>query len=301
MRQECLTVRAPAKINLFLRVTGRRGDGYHLLQTLMHKVDLYDEVVIQACSEEGVHLYCREGNVPEGVDNLVHRAAVLFLQATRGRRDDSRGVRLSLTKRIPVAAGLGGGSSDAAATLKGLDQMFACGLAFEELAALGVQLGADVPFFLTDAPAAMARGIGDILTPVAPLCGYDVLLINPGFPVSTRWVYQTFALTNTGEASNLKNLQGSFVETGALGASEQYLSRADVMVNDLEIVTVSRYPEIRQLKDELLRNGAVTALMSGSGPTVFGIFAQRSRVEACHAFFKRRFEHTYLVSPVQEE
>ena len=288
MRQDRLTLKAPAKINLYLKVTGQRADGYHCLETLMQKVGLYDELELQPCAA-GIHLQCAGKGIPHDRGNLVYRAAEVFLQATEAQRNGSiGGVKLALTKRIPVAAGLGGGSSDAAATLKGLNQLYGCGCADEELAAMGLRLGADVPFFLADAPAAVATGIGEILTPVAPLSGHSVLLVNPGFSVSTRWVYQTFALTRQENGSNLKNSQEDV--DGSLATTSR---------NDLEAVTVRKYPEIERLKAELLQNGAVQALMSGSGPTVFGLFADPRRAETCRAVMNRRFAHTYLVDPVQ--
>jgi 4-diphosphocytidyl-2-C-methyl-D-erythritol kinase len=300
MRPDRLTLQAPAKINLFLRVTGRRPDGYHLLETLMQKVCLYDVVELAPCAE-GIHLHCSGGEVPAHRDNLVYRAAELFFQATRERRNGSAsGVVIRLTKRIPVAAGLGGGSSDAAVTLRGLNELFGCGCRAEELAELGVRLGADVPFFLAETPAALATGIGEVLQPVEPLRGYSVLLVNPGFSVSTRWVYQTFALTKPEGAGNLGNSCVGVVGAAAPSGLAQTVLSAMVLVNDLETITLASYPEIGRLKDGLLRNGADRALMSGSGPTVFALFAERRSAEACYAFFKRQYPYTYLVAPVGE-
>jgi 4-diphosphocytidyl-2-C-methyl-D-erythritol kinase len=301
MQKDWLALKAPAKINLFLRVTGRRGDGYHTLETLMQKVDLYDELALRLCEQPGIHLRCVGSALPEDKGNLVYRAAELFLQTVSPRVGSVPGVIITLTKNIPVAAGLGGGSSDAAATLRGLDELLGCGCSGEELASLGLRLGADVPFFLVEASAAFATGIGEVLTPVAPLSGYSVLLVNPGFSVSTQWVYQTFALTENKKTSNIKNswkgLRGVGVPDG--GASDAVQLAA--MHNDLEAVTASRYPKIEQLKAELVANGATAALMSGSGPTVFGLFADRQLAEICQAICMHRFEHTYLVSPLPEK
>jgi len=302
MRQNRLSLKAPAKINLFLRVIGRRSDGYHLLETCMHKVSLYDEIELVSCAE-GIHLHCfGGGGIPVNRDNLVCRAAELFFEATQERRccTDS-GVTIGLTKRIPVAAGLGGGSSDAAATLRGLNELFECGCSTDELIKLGLRLGADVPFFLADASAAFATGIGEILQPVAPLHGYSVLMVNPGFPVSTRWVYQSFALTKNENASKLESLKEGAANGCALGFPVQAGSPQMVLLNDLEMVTIAKYPELARLKDELLHNGASAALMSGSGPTVFGLFAEERCAEACYALLKRCYPYTYLVAPVGEK
>jgi len=301
MQLDRLALKAPAKINLYLKVTGRRADGYHTLDTLMQKVSLCDELELRLC-KRGIHLCCPGGEGLESCDNLVYRAAELFLQTVGLQRTGAtHGVEISLKKNIPVAAGLGGGSSDAAATLKGLDALLGCGCSSEELAAMGLRLGADVPFFLADASAAIAKGIGEILTPVDPLVGYDILLVNPGFPVSTQWVYQTFALTKKENASNLQDFQqevnGCSLPSGFVEGKAQLRA----MRNDLEAVTASRYPEIGKLKNVMAASGAAATLMSGSGPTVFGLFVDRQGAETCHAIFKRRFEHTYLVSPLSGE
>lgn len=301
MHGEVLAVRAPAKINLFLRVTGRRADGYHTLETLMHKVGLFDLLELRR-GGKGVRLCCGGADLPETADNLVHRAAELFLQAATLRAGRPLpGVEIALTKNIPIAAGLGGGSSDAAATLKGLNRLFDAGLTEGELAALGLRLGADVPFFVADAPAALAVGIGEILTPVAPLTDCSVLLVNPGFAVSTRWVYQNFALTKNRKATNLKNLQESAVRLNRPGSTVAVKGLPASLHNDLESVTIARFPEIGRLKEELLARGAVAALMSGSGPTVFALFPDRQAAETCRALFARRFTQTFLVHPYAGE
>ncbi|MCL1981300.1 MAG: 4-(cytidine 5'-diphospho)-2-C-methyl-D-erythritol kinase [Proteobacteria bacterium] len=301
MQPARVTVRAPAKINLFLRITGRRSDGYHLLSTWMHKVDLCDTIELTACGE-AVRLWCSDGQIPADQGNLVHRAADLFLGAARGRPGvPGLGVTIRLTKHIPVAAGLGGGSSDAAATLKAMNGLFAGVLTQDELVELGLRLGADVPFFLADSPAALATGIGEILQPVPPLQGYTLLLVNPGFSVSTRWAYQTFALTKNEDASMLQNLQECVVEGAHWQGDQATISPDMPLVNDLETVTIARYPLLERLKGELLRCGAHRALMSGSGPTVFGLFADRHKAEACYAACKLRFAATYLVAPLAEQ
>ena len=301
MQAECLSVRAPAKINLFLRVTGRRADGYHTLQTRMQKVGLFDLLEVQR-GGEGVRLHCVGADLPENAENLVHRAASLFLETVAQRRGRTLGgVKISLTKNIPIAAGLGGGSSDAAAALKALNSLFETGLTAGELAAMGLELGADVPFFLADTPAALAVGIGEILTPVAPLSGCFVLLVNPGFSVSTRWVYQTFALTKEEKTTIFKNFRESADPAGqpCLSATVEGLPAA--LENDLETVTITRYPEIGRIKEELLAHGAVAALMSGSGPTVFALFSDQQAAETCRVLFARRFGQTYLVPPFAGE
>ena len=298
MQQMRLSLQAPAKINLGLRIKGRRPDGYHLLDTLMQKVSLCDEVELSLCSE-GVGLECSGELVPVNKENLVARAAELFLLTTKGRRHRGEaGVHIKLAKRIPVAAGLGGGSSDAAATLRGLNELYGFPCSADELAALGLQLGADVPFFLIAAGAARATGIGEILNPVASLGHLSILLVNPGFSVSTRWVYQTFALTKGAELSNLIPSQKDAAGVMPLSGPSGTMSMLPTMENDLEAVTIAKFPEVGAIKDILLQNGAARALMSGSGPTVFGLFTDQQQAHRCYALFKARFVHTYVVEPV---
>lgn len=289
MTQEKLLLRAPAKINLSLRVLGRRADGYHLLETHMHKVALYDQLAL-CPAEAGITLHCG-GHLPEDSSNLVYRAAELFLRTTEGqRRSPWRGVTITLQKNIPVAAGLGGGSSDAAATLLGMNRLLGGGCTPGQLATLGLQLGADVPFFLAPQSSMRATGIGEVLQPAAPLDDYRILLVNPGFSVSTRWVYQNFALTVPRDPGILANSQDEVVLLRAGSASVS-------LVNDLETVTLKKYPELSQLKDEMRERGAIGTLMSGSGPTIFGMFKDQQLALAAYAYFQRQYARSFLVDP----
>lgn len=276
---------APAKINVFLRILGRRPDGYHSLVSGMQKVGLYDELVLERTGA-GIELRCPDGNSPEGPENLVMRAATLFLEhLAEHRPGQGFGVRMLLNKGIPVAAGLGGGSSDAAAALVGLNTLSGANLDAQTLAGLGLCLGADVPFFLQSAPAALAEGIGERLSPLSPLSGCAIVLVNPGFAVSTRWVYRNFDLTAIERKDTFQNFRN-----GLNGVA---------CVNDLEQVTAGRYPVIGEIKEAMRRHGAEAALMSGSGPTVFGLFADRARAETALRFFQRTFDRSFLVAPLQ--
>ncbi len=292
MPHEHLTVRAPAKVNLSLKVLGRRDDGYHLLAMHMQKVGLFDTIELQP-EGEGIRLRCPGSNIPEDRNNLVYRAAEMFLHwAARHGVRCPRGVSITLVKNIPVGAGLGGGSSDAAATLLGLNQMLAGDCPPATLAQMGLQLGADVPFFVQPSPAALATGIGEVLQPVASLQGCRVLLVNPGFSVSTRWVYQNFALTADDDSVNLRNSQETVL---SLNAADYPL----LLANDLELVTLKKFSELGQIKDEMYRQGADGALMSGSGPTIFGIFQDQQRAKVVAELFRQRYSLTYLIDPVQ--
>lgn len=254
---------APAKINLYLRILGKRPDGYHDLDTVMQKLDLCDFVTLSIIDEPGIVLHCPDSDLPEDSGNIVFRAALAFLAACADR---SAGIRITLEKRIPVAAGLGGGSSDAGAVLLGLNKLLEAGFSTAELIGMARSIGADVPFFVTNYGAVRAEGIGDRMACVPSLKNYTIVLVNPGFAVSTRWAYEEYALTTAGKDSKIKNFsvkidRDSFLFPG---------------VNDLERVTIARYPEIVALKHDLLDLGAASALMSGSGPTLFGLFPDES-------------------------
>lgn len=257
-----LTVVAPAKINLFLHVLGKRDDGYHELLTLFQMVGIYDEISVERSAGE---IRVR-GDIP-GVaeeENIAWRAAVL-LKETCGVND---GAVITLDKTIPMAAGLGGGSSDAATVLFALNRLWGLGLAREELVQLGSRLGSDVPFFL-GGPAAVGRGRGELLEPFSPLESW-VLLVNPGFAVSTAWVYRNVNLKLTTLRDNTK--LPSFLKKGLSAVKLRNEDLREHLHNSLEEVTEHYYPEVTEIKNRMLDCGAAAALMSGSGPTVFGLF-----------------------------
>lgn len=246
---------APAKLNLCLHVTGKRSDGYHDLRMVMQRISLCDRLRIRLLREKEIRVVSRGAELPDGTDNLAGRAARQLLDLAGG----DRGVAIEIDKRIPVAAGLGGGSSDAATVLMALNEMLDLGLDFAALREQGKILGADVPFFLFGGPA-LAEGIGDILTKYPVGAEVHYVLVNPGFPVSTAWVYQNLVLTSKGDEANL----GRSLST--------YNDLLRLLYNDLETVTAGHYPILDDIKRELLGFGADGVLMSGSGPTVFGVF-----------------------------
>lgn len=251
---------APAKINLSLHVVGKREDGYHDLETWMQKLALYDEIRLQPTAGSGIQLYCPTPGVPSDHTNLAWKAADVFLR--RSCRFKHKGIRIHLKKNIPAAAGLGGGSSDAGTVLRGLNRL--CGFEFSEqqLVDMARPLGADVPLFAVEHSAVLAKGVGDIMEPVPSMDNYTYMLVNPNFEVSTRWVFETFALTRENEDSILAGFRKDY--SSSLSLKNMY--------NDLERITSGKFPEIEQMKRRLLQAGASAAMMSGSGPTVFGLF-----------------------------
>jgi len=271
---------APAKLNLHLSVVGRRADGYHLLETFMVKVDLADRLTLVR-REGGVRLRVMGADLPEDEGNLVFRAARFFFRAT-GLKS---GVDVALEKKIPLAAGLGGGSSDAAAALLGLNEMFDHPLDRESLAAIGLNLGADVPFFLYPGSAAWVKGIGEEIYPGPfPSAAY-FLLINPGWPLSTAWVYNNFKLKLTNRERDHINLK----------FNERSFTKSSVLCNDLETVVLPRYPEIALIKERLISAGATGALMSGSGPTAFGLFPGQSELDRACGYLTREGPGNWII------
>jgi 4-diphosphocytidyl-2-C-methyl-D-erythritol kinase len=253
-----ITKGSPAKINLYLRVLRKREDGYHDILSLMQKISLCDELTFTETGD-GITLHCPGTTLPEGEGNIVYRAAAAFFS----RIGASPGIEITIRKRIPIAAGLGGGSSNAATTLMTLNEMYGSPVTREELMKIGSGLGADVPFFIFG-KRAWACGIGDHF-PESPLLPHLwFVLINPGFEISTKLVYQGLNLGLTKQGINYSIPRFSTTEDLIRG-----------LTNDLESVTVRLHPVLDQIKALLLASGASGALMSGSGPTVFGVFTDR--------------------------
>ncbi len=267
-----MRIRAPAKINLRLRVVGRRDDGYHLIDTILAPVSLYDEVEITRARPVGATnaisrrliVTCDSPDVPEGAKNIAYQAAQLMIRSGAIKET----VTIHIRKRIPVGAGLGGGSSDAAATLIGLNRLFDVGYSPRKLKTLASLLGADVPFFIHGRPA-RARGIGERLSPIPQLPQLSALILYPGFPVATAWVYRQLRIKLTKPDAN----------TSITTLIKKPIDFGKLLVNDLEMVTLARYPRIVHLKAKLLAEGAEGALMSGSGSAVFGLFTSRNRAK----------------------
>ena len=254
---------APAKINLCLEILGKRRDGYHEIRTLMHRVDLCDEIEI-SLEGKGIQLVADGEDVPAGEGNLAFRAAQIFLEEF----GSPRGVRIRLKKRIPVAAGLGGGSSDAAAVMMALNHLLRTGWGDDRLMALGAKIGADVPFFIFQKPA-LAEGIGERLRAVGFPEPIWFLMLIPPFPLSTARAYGTYdRLALPGK--ELLPLKSSFAHIAEI---------LPIMRNDLEGAAFPIYPQIRRSKEELLAKGAQGALMTGSGPVIYGIFPSRAEAE----------------------
>jgi 4-diphosphocytidyl-2-C-methyl-D-erythritol kinase len=258
---KALRLKSPAKVNLRLEILRRREDGYHELRTILQKISFCDTLSVSLKREKGISISTDHPRLPIGRGNLVYRAAQMILK----KSEYKGGLHIDIRKEIPLGAGLGGGSSNAATTLKALDQLLEIGLPTKELMKMGLGIGADVPFFFLDG-AAIAAGVGERLKKIE-LPDLSYVLINPNFEVSTRWAYQNFILT---KRHFHFNLQG-FVKT------PEGISR--LLWNDLEGVVSHKYPQIEGMKKMLLSAGALGALMTGSGPTVFGLFSGKREAE----------------------
>jgi 4-diphosphocytidyl-2-C-methyl-D-erythritol kinase len=264
-----MKINSPAKINLFLMVTGKRPDGYHDITTLFCRIGLYDTLTLEFGKPEHT-VSSNDDSIPRGATNLAHRAAVLFSRRLKEKTGDpGTGVSIHIEKTIPVGAGLGGGSSNAASVLMGLNRFYEDPFLQTELMEMGLSIGADVPFFIFKNPA-IGTGIGEKLTAVGKLEPYQVVLVYPGFGISTHLVYKNLNLALT----KCKQKLNCFLFDKEAFQCDKHLC------NDLETVTASMFPEIGDLKRRFLGFGANGALMSGSGTTVFGLFSDPDKAKA---------------------
>lgn len=255
-----ISLKALAKINLGLDVVRRREDGYHEVRMIMQTIHLYDRLDIKRTQEPGIQIQTNLSFLPVNENNLIYKAAKLLMDEF----SITDGVSVKLDKRIPVAAGMAGGSTDAAAMLIGVNRLFSLGLTKRQLMERGVQIGADVPYCIMRGTA-LAEGIGEALSPLPPMVKCPVLVAKPSISVSTKFVYQNLKLDDTTIHPDIDRLIDDI-------KAKNLHDIAAHMGNVLETVTIPNYPVIDEIKKHMLSNGAVGAMMSGSGPTVFGLF-----------------------------
>jgi 4-diphosphocytidyl-2-C-methyl-D-erythritol kinase len=280
-----MKILSPAKINLFLQILGKRPDGYHDLISLMCCIGLYDTVSL-TFGVKDITVSCDHPVVPENETNVAFGAADLFFKTLK----KNEGVKISIKKQIPVAAGLGGGSSNAAAVFLGLNRYYGYPFSTEELMSMGLSIGADVPFFIFQKPA-IASGIGEKLEAYQNLKNLKILLVFPGFSVSTADVYKKLNLGLTKCEKKLK----SFL------LNKQRFDPKYHLCNDLEAVTASEYPVIKTVKETLLNHGALGTLMTGSGPTIFGLFSDSNTAsKASHALFRTHKWEMHLADMITQ-
>lgn len=255
-----ISLKALAKINLGLDVVRRREDGYHEVRMIMQTIHLYDQLLIKKEKEPGIQIASNLAFLPVNDNNLVYKAGKLLMDEFH----IGEGVSVELTKRIPVAAGMAGGSTDAAAMLYGMNEIFGLGLTRKQLMDRGVLIGADVPYCLMRGTA-LAEGIGEKLKSLPPMVKCPVLIAKPNISVSTKFVYQNLVLDENTVHPDIDGMIEN-IKANDLHAI------ADSMGNVLESVTIPHYPIIEEIKNRMKASGAINAMMSGSGPTVFGLF-----------------------------
>ena len=275
-----LMLAAPAKINLILKVFGLRTDGYHELETVMHPISLIDIIHVELIPE-GITVESNSSHIPAGKDNLAYQAAALFKEETGIKA----GVKIFIEKNIPVGAGLAGGSTDAAAVLKGMNHLFQAKLSVVRLQEIAGAIGSDVPFCLVS-ETALARGRGEILTQLDRGPRLNLLLVVPDFQVSTAEAYRTYQV----EHRSLTVDTAAFLNAWQIG---DLIKIADSLYNDLETVSIRKHHEIKKIKSELIKAGAVNALMSGSGPAVFGIFTDQKTAGDAASIMQKSYKQVY--------
>jgi 4-diphosphocytidyl-2-C-methyl-D-erythritol kinase len=279
---------SPAKINLFLQVIRKRSDGYHELVTLMCLIGLCDIVTLNFEAKD-IQVSCTDLSVPTGETNLAYRAAKCFFDHLKSVCNrTSTGLDIAIEKQIPVGAGLGGGSSNAAAVLLGLNRYYGQPFSQEKILAMGLTIGADVPFFIYG-KTALARGVGEKLEIYRRLNPFHVVLVFPGYRVSTAEVFQTLNLGLTKCEKKINSI--SFIK--------QTFDARRHLCNDLETVTALCYPDIHEAKKALVNHGAEGALMSGSGPTVFGLFVSKEKAQVAGDGLKKKRSWQTIVTDLR--
>jgi 4-diphosphocytidyl-2-C-methyl-D-erythritol kinase len=282
-----LRLRAYGKINLGLDVVRKREDGYHELRMIMQTVGLYDELTMKVIPEDEICLSTNLSFLPTNQNNLIYKAIAMIKEEFSIKE----GVEVRLEKKIPVAAGMAGGSSNAAAALIGMNRLFHLGLSKKKLMEYGVKLGADVPYCIMRGTA-LSEGIGEILTPLPPMPPCYILLAKPGISVSTKYVYQNLKVNELEEHPDIDGMVTALKSGDLKGISDR-------LGNVLETVTIKDHPMIEEIKQFLIDQGAMNALMSGSGPTIFGIFKDRDQARTALKNMRQFtfIKQAYVVEP----
>ena len=280
-----LKLKSRAKVNLSIDVLGKRQDGYHLVEMIMQTIDLYDLIEINEKDNDQITIKSTSDEIPLDCNNIVYKAANLIKKTF----NINKGVEIHIKKNIPVAAGMAGGSSNAAAVLVGLNKLWNLNLSNQQLEKIGLKLGADVPFCINGG-AVLASGIGEELTPIKGLTkDVCILVCKPDLFVSTKEVYECIDSKNIDKRPNNKFLIECL-------KNEDTRQLAENMFNVLEGVTMDKHPVIQQIKDIMTNNRALGAMMSGSGPTVFGLYENREDAVKCKAILEKQFKQTFVVA-----
>ena len=277
-----MILRAPAKVNLYLRVLKKRPDGYHDIETIFERIALFDKIVLRSLKKDKIKISCNHPNVPRGKKGLIYRAASLL----KSKRKISGGAEIKIFKQIPVAAGLGGGSSDAASVLLGLIKLWRLSLGPSELVSIGKALGADIPFFIKEKTFAAARGRGDEITPLDWKAGFWHLLVFCNAKLFSKDIYSAYAANvsaGSPEKPQLNKILSSASKKIKLGDIKNFIT------NDLEIPVLEKEPRVARLKKVLKDIGLAHSVVSGSGPSVFSLFEKRKEAVRAKELLVRRF------------
>ncbi|MCF6462341.1 4-(cytidine 5'-diphospho)-2-C-methyl-D-erythritol kinase [Clostridium sp. Cult1] len=273
------------KINLALDVLYKRNDGYHEINTLMQQIDLKDRVIIKN-KEKGLEIQCNDKDVPLDNTNLVYKAWERIIEKT----GVNKGAHIIIEKKIPVAAGLAGGSSNGAAVLKGLNILWNLNLSEKELMKIGLEIGADIPFCILGGTA-WAKGIGEKLTKLKKFSNKMILLANMGIPISTASVYNKLNLNSINSKVDVEKLINYIEEEDLIGLGQN-------MTNVMEQVVIKEYPIVEEIKKDMVRYGALGSLMSGSGPTVFGLFDDEEKLLSCKEKLEKKIDKVYVARTI---
>lgn len=280
-----MKIKAYAKVNISLDVIGKRQDGYHLLEMIMQTIDLYDIVEVEK-ADKGIEVTCNKSYVPTDERNLAYKAADLFLR----KFNIQSGVKINIIKNIPVSAGMAGGSTNAAAVLKLMNKVFNVNAPIKEIRQLGLKIGSDIPYCVTGGTA-LCRGIGEDIQELEPFNNCILVIVKPGFGVSTKEVYGDLKLDLIKKHPNTE-----FIIKAMKRKDLKSICRN--MRNVLENVTINKHRIIKKIKIEMLDQGAAGALMSGSGPTVFGIFEDMLTAQKCYDAMKIKYRDVYITRTI---
>ncbi|MBE5943177.1 MAG: 4-(cytidine 5'-diphospho)-2-C-methyl-D-erythritol kinase [Lachnospiraceae bacterium] len=288
---DTLQLKAYAKINLGLDVVRKREDGYHEVRMVMQTIKLYDKLTFRLLEEDEIRMKTNLGFLPINEDNLVYKAVKLL----KDTYHIEKGMEIDLFKCIPVAAGMAGGSTDCAAALVGASKLFGLGLSKQELMELGVKLGADVPYCILRGTA-LSEGIGEVLTPLPPMPDCHILIAKPPISVSTKFVYENLRANELEKHPDIDGMVDAIKQNNLRGITDR-------MENVLETVTIPAYPVIEEIKNCMKEHGAINALMSGSGPTVFGIYADEEQAQLARERIREKelASQVYVVRPFNQK
>ncbi|HOF03072.1 MAG TPA: 4-(cytidine 5'-diphospho)-2-C-methyl-D-erythritol kinase [Atribacterota bacterium] len=284
-----LKLKSYAKINLYLDIGPKLDDGYHRIDTIMQTVNLYDELFLEPIKTQGIFIQCNDREVPVDKNSIIYRTAEMLLANTK------KGIKVFLNKRIPIASGLGGGSSNIATILIGINKLFKLSLDRSHLTDIAANLGIDIPFFIIRGTV-LARGRGEQIFPLKPIHpSLPLILVNPGIKILTKWAYHLYDQSFDKSNKPIKKISHYLKKKEAIKPIEIY----QTIYNSFDSVMIKEYPVIEQIKNMLKDLGAIAATISGSGSTVYGVFAERKQRDKCYSIIKDKYPFVYRTRTVQ--